>query len=284
MLSALHTISSYPPDLADPVFAHYPAMKFGHRQSVDRFADMLVPLAVRMVTQSQPPVREWVLTSPSLRGLPCGANLVCRALHPRLCRALPDGFTLDFEAAAHVGPWPQIQDAAEFEQYGEYSKQSVEVRRAIRLGIDRNIAFDAEKIRGRGVIYFNDINVTGAQMERTKAVYAPAQPEALHWLLIVNVEAGIGRRFPHVENEINRSGLAELDAFVSFLQTADLQYTGKLVSRLLAYDAATLERIFRSLDPFRRRGLRQAILDEDRYGSAFFEEKLQVVDRAALSA
>ena len=91
MLSALHTISTYPFDPGVALFAHYPAMKFGHRQSVDHFAELLAPMAFKAIVSAPLKDRGWVLTSPPLQGLPSGANLVCRAIWGILAKSLPDG-------------------------------------------------------------------------------------------------------------------------------------------------------------------------------------------------
>src|SRR5271170_6864905 len=79
LLSALHTIQDYPFALNDPIFAQYPAMKLGHSESVDCFARLLAPMIRQWMVHTPPADRDWVLTSPPLQGLPCGANLVCRA-------------------------------------------------------------------------------------------------------------------------------------------------------------------------------------------------------------
>src|SRR5262245_26921126 len=88
--SALTSISAYPLDLNGQIFAHYPAMKLGHQQSVDYFAELLTPIALQMSAGMPAEDGGWVLTSPPLWGLPCGANLVCRAIHARLVSALPE--------------------------------------------------------------------------------------------------------------------------------------------------------------------------------------------------
>jgi len=61
VLRALHTITSYPPDLRHPVFAHYPAMKYGERPAIDHYARLLAPLAGAMITQKRS--SEWVMAS-----------------------------------------------------------------------------------------------------------------------------------------------------------------------------------------------------------------------------
>ncbi len=278
MLSALHTVTTYPPDLSDPIFAHYPAMKFGGREAVRHFAQALAPAARRLIAQSDG--RDWVLTSPILQGLPCGANLVCAALHGILAGTLPDGIALKLETLDVRAPVP-IEDALGFERYNEYSKLDLETRRALHPDPAPDSGCEGERFADRSVIFVNDINVTGTQMRWVGKLPRLARVKTLDWLLILDVESEVGRRFPQLESEINASRLAGRDALVAFLRTSDLDGTGKLVARLLSYDAAALGGIFRTLDVDRRRQLHRAILEEGIYGTDLFRDKLRAVEEAA---
>lgn len=282
MLSALHTITAYPPDLSDPVFALYPAMKFGERQSVSHFVDRMAPLAQRLMAQS-PEDGDWVMTSPVLRGLPSGANLLCEALHAVLGKTMPAGVAPKLEILAGDGPRAPIDSDIAFKHFNEYSKFDLTTRREILAEPHHAAEFDLGRFRDRCVIFVNDINVTGTQMHWVTNLLRAAPPRKLCWLLILNVDSDVGCRFPQLENDINNAKFRDRETFIAFLRESDYRCTGKLIGRLMSYDAASLECIFQSLDRRRQGDLRQAILDEGLYGGALFNEKLDVVEQAVLS-
>ena len=269
MLSALHTIKCYPPDLSHPVFAHYPAMKFGERRSVEHFAALLTPLAQRLIAQARG--RACVLASPPVGGLPSGANLLCEGLQAKL-----GGIEVLPLRLADL-PEPYESDA-EFQAYGDYAKLDHKTRRQCQFK-DEQIAFDGERIRGRDVIFVNDINVTGSQMRRMREVLSRARPHRIHWLLILNVAGRIGRRFPQLESEINHSRFTGQDELISFLRRSELCYTSKFVARLLSFGTASLERIFRSIDVATRRGIARAIAAEGSYSGETFREKIALAEQ-----
>ena len=269
MLCALHTIKCYPPDLADPVFAHYPAMKFGERRSVEHFAQLLAPLAARMIEKSRG--RECVLTSPPVGGLPSGANLLCESLQAKLGG-------IEIAPLRLAEPQEPYESDAEFQAYGDYAKLDYKTRRLCQFN-DEDIAFDGDRMRGRDVIFVNDINVTGSQMRRMKDVLSQARPHRIHWLLILNVAGRIGRRFPHLENEINHSRFSGQDELISLLRRSELRYTGKFVARLLSFGTSSLERIFRSIDAATRHAIARAIAAEGMYGGESFREKIALAEQ-----
>jgi hypothetical protein len=139
------------------------------------------------------------------------------------------------------------------------------------------LLYDTPAFRGRGVVFVNDINVTGTQLQTVETAMAAARPAALHTLLILNVAREIGCRFPHLESEINNSKFRTREAFVDFLRHADLQPTGKLVARLLSYDLDDLRAVFTPLSAAKRELLRHAVAEEGIYGGTFFREKLAVL-------
>jgi hypothetical protein len=284
VLSALHTIASYPPDLSDPIFEHYPAMKFGDRRSVAHFAEALAPVAARHILQCESEGRDWVLTSPPLSGLRCGANLLCRAVHAVLEEGLPGDIRVRLEESELAGERTPIDNQTEFEHYNEYSKLDLATRREILCGVEKETVANAEAFRGRSVLFVNDINVTGTQLRWTNEVLRRSLPARLDWLFIVNVDMRVGRRFPHLESEINNSKFARAEEFLAFLRDRDFDCTGKLVARLMSYDAQSLERIFLSLSVARRAMLHRAILDEGIYAGPLFREKIDTVERTVRQA
>jgi PRTase ComF-like len=280
VLSALHTISSYPFDLGSPIFAHYPAMKFGHLASVNYFAELLAPMALQAIGDGPAKDRGWVLTSPSLRGLPCGANLVCRALCDRLAKALPDGQAPRLDSMEARGARTPISSLAEFEAYDGYSKQDLKQRQQFSLPFEKNLTYDLANFEDRHAIFVNDINVTGTQLATITKLLQSAGVKSLDVLLIVNVDCKIGCAFPQLESEINTSRITDLAEFIAFLRDCEFDPTGKLICRLMSYDLREFAAIFEALQPPKRQTLRRAILQEGLYGGPLFREKIEAAERA----
>jgi hypothetical protein len=263
VFSALHRLESYPPDLQHSIFAQYPAMKYGERRAVEHYARLLAPRAAEMIATA--PLDEWVLTSPPVRSLPSGANLLCGALSRRL--------GLRRERLDLVDDPQPFRDEKQFAAYGDYAKLDYRTRCAVQYRADE-VSYDEAALRGRQVVFVNDINVTGAQMRWIGAVLERAAPRAVHWLYIVDVAPQIGRAFPQVEDEINSSRLAGRDEIAAFLRDAELRCTTKLAARLLGFGSTSLERIFRSIDAAKRRGLLEALYADATYASEFLKRKL----------
>ena len=283
MLSALHTISSYPFDPAAPVFKHYPAMKFGHRQSVDHFAKLLAPMAFEAIVNAPREDQGWVLTSPPLQGLPSGANLMCRAIWGILARSLPDGLAPRLDTLQVQGRRKPIGNQADFERYNEYSKQDLKTRQHFDLAREERASCDVSNFAGRRAVFVNDINVTGTQLASITKLLHGAGVKSLDVLLIVNVDRQVGCAFPQLENEINTSKIAELPEFTAFLRDCEFEATGKLISRLMSHDPDKLAAIFEALRPPTRQMLHRAILQEGLYGGPLFKHMMQVVERAVLN-
>jgi hypothetical protein len=281
MLSALHTIKTYPFDLAAPIFAHYPAMKFGHLDSVRAFAELLAPVAVRMIGDAPAKDAGWVLTSPPQYRLPSGANLVCRALCGLLAEALPNGRAPQLASIAVQRSRRPLRTAAEFEDYNGYSKLDLKRRHqqySTRVG---SVICNVADFADRPALFVNDINVTGTQLAEITHLLHNARVKSLDILLIVQVDRGIGSEFPQLEHEINTSRINELHEFVTCLRDGEFEPTAKLIWRLLSHDADALAAILEALGEPKRRLLYRAILQEDLYGGPLFEEKMQIVRRAA---
>jgi hypothetical protein len=280
VLSALHTISSYPFDLGSPIFAHYPAMKFGHLASVNYFAKLLAPMALQAIADVPAKDHGWVLTSPPLRGLPCGANLVCRAICGQLGKALPDGQAPRLHSMEARGARTPISSLAEFEAYDVYSKRDLKQRQQFYLPFEKKVTYDLANFEGRHAIFVNDINVTGTQLATITKLLQSAGVKSLDVLLIVNVDRKIGCAFPQLESEINTSRIADLAEFTAFLSDCEFDPTGKLICRLMSHNPHEFAAIFEALRPPQRQMLHRAILREGLYGGPLFKEKIEAVERA----
>lgn len=279
MLNALHTIDGYPLDMDAAVFEHYPAMKLGHRTSALYFAERLAPIARQWITREQN--SDWVLTSPPLQGLPCGANLICRALFDILVRSLPSGRMPLFDALEIQGKRLPIQNEADFVRYNEYSKQNLKTRQDFHLEGAEPAQYDLANFVGRRAIFVNDINVTGTQLGSIESLLRQAGATSIDVLLVVNVERRIGQAFPQLENEINVSRLSAFEEFTAYLRDCDFQCTGKLISRLMSHTIEELAFIFRTFDAAKCEMIRDAIITEGLYGGVLFRDKMRIVERAA---
>jgi orotate phosphoribosyltransferase len=280
MLSALHTISTYPFELENPVLARYPMMKFGHVQSVNYFAELLAPMALQAITEVPEQDQGWVLTSSPTQGLPNGANLVCRAICDRLAKALPDRQAPRLGSMAILGPRLALRKPADMKLHNDYSRYDLNQRRQFHLALDDAAVYDLTNFAGRQVLFVNDINVTGTQLASITKLLQNAGIKCLGVLLIVNVYRNIGCAFPQLENEINTSRISNLAEFTSFLRDCEFEPTAKLISRLMSHDPAEFAAIFAALQPPKRQMLHRAILQEGLYAGKLFREKLEVVERA----
>jgi hypothetical protein len=267
LLRAFHRIHTYPFDLNHPVFARYPAMKFGDLGAARHYAGLLTPLAARLMQARG----HHVLTSPAIRTLPSGANLVCESLY----RALRErGVDCGIETLHLHDETVPFEDEADLRATGDYAKLDFSARSQSRRDESEGIRFDPEQFRGRDVVFVNDINVTGAQMQSMQALISRANPRSLNWLFIVDVAPEIGRRHPALEDEINHARLAEDDELIPFLRRAELRYTGKFVARLLSFGTQRLRRIFHELDTTTRNAIREAVAQEGSYSRSVFREKI----------
>lgn len=283
MLSALYTVTRYPLDLSAPVFAHYPAMKFGHRSSTLHYARALAPLARRTIRERSPDNRGWVLTSAPREGLPCGAALVAQALHGMLQEELAEQYELDFDFLGVTRPRPPIANPDEFRQRYEYSRMDFQSRQTIWPERDREAQYDLAIFRRRRVLFVNDINVTGSQIRAVTAVMERAPAASLDFLVIVDVAPEIGKAHAHLESDINNSKLHGEHELTAYLRDAEYECTARLVSRLMAQDEAALDRIVAALSPGRRKRLYDAITTEHAYRGDYFADKRRTVERRALA-
>ena len=172
-----------------------------------------------------------------------------------------------------------FEDEAELRAKGDYAKLDFSARSQSRRDrrSSESIQFDPEQFRGRDVVFadFNDINVTGAQMQSMQALISradTAKPElALHRRRRAGdrpAPSGSGRR------DRSRAALPRTTGSIPFLRRAELRYTGKFVARLLSFGTQRLRRIFHELDTTTRNAIREAVAQEGSYSHSVFTEKI----------
>ena len=252
---ALHTIAGLPLDAGFPLFRHYPAMKYGVRDSVRFFARELQPRAEAIL--AGPPGREnWVVTAPPLYVIPSGANLIAW----ELCRILGGARMIDVR---YTAPHPQgVHD--------HYSNTGVADRIA-----DRRMLHEGEfapkpaeaDFRGRAVLVINDIHVTGVQQEFLRRTLETACPSRICWLYIIRLAPPLGRTNPRIEYQLNHLNLAAFEEFADIVTRAEIDYTSRSVARMLASSDAELEALLRALDGERRARLHRLMTEEGAYAA-----------------
>jgi hypoxanthine phosphoribosyltransferase len=242
---ALHTITSLPLDPRFPLFQHYPAMKLGVRQDVEFYARLLAPVAEKIIDG-----RDWVVTAPPLYVAPAGANLIAW----EVCRILG----LRCVDLRYTQPYLQ-------ETHDDYSKSDIEHRMRNRQELHEGKCApkpDEADFRDRGVLFINDISVTGTQQHYVQRTLDAVHPARIEWLYVVEVDPVQGRSHPEVEYQLNHLSLDTFEEFAEIVARAEIDYTSRCITRLLRYPAAESQALLDSLDDARRSRLRRLIADE----------------------
>jgi len=260
-VSALHTIASLSLDPALPLFKHYPAMKLGVRESIRFYAALLLPLAEKVVA-SRPEITEWVVTAPPLYAIPAGANLIAWEVFRLLAEKSSSNASLRSVDLHYSLPFaPVIHNTVANDQSRLSVASRDQSRRMLHEG-KWSPKPDPADFRGRGVIFINDINVTGTQQKYARLTLDSVEPAAVHWLYIFQVDPDLGRSHPEIEFNLNYLNINSFEDFTQILASADIDYTSRAVARLFDYPAGDLQPFFRSLDRARGAQLRQLAIQE----------------------
>lgn len=250
-------------------------MKLGLDQSVGYFANLLLPLAERMVA-AQPQYGSWVLTAPPASHLPTAAIL----LSQRICALLQGKYQrtkrfstvrlYNLRASASIH-----DDALDLQRFSQYSRSEW----ADRLALIRQNYFEvrADDFKGHGILFVNDINVTGASQEHISQVFAEAFPDEVNWLYIIDCEKEMGRKYPYLENELNNAGIGTVDEFAAVLALNGMRHTAKCISKLFSYEPVVLSRLLERLDGATQKRLWEAVQTEPLYEGAVYGEKRELL-------
>jgi hypothetical protein len=269
---SLHRVTRLPVDLADPVFAHYSAMKLGDAKSVAHYAALLLPLVERAIA-ADPDCRDWALTAPGADALPSGANLLCEAVEELLRgRLRPSIAPRRIDIRQHPGD-PRHPELARADKY---SRLRWSERRRSRA-YWHSLLIDEPEFAGRAVIFVNDINVTGAQQDGMRQWFARLGAASVDWVYIVDVDATIGRAVPELENAINESTPMSVERLAELLVTDGIRVTSKCIGRLLSLGVRDLERLLALLGEDGRAELRRLAMADSRYHVPRYASKLELV-------
>ena len=276
-LYALHTITTLPLDPRFPLFAHYPAMKIGVRESVRYYASLLAPLATEIIT-SEPETMEWVVTAPPLYAIPAGANLLAWEVYRILAGSAASHLSIREVNIRYALPIPSM--TRHLLPGDDYSSSGIDHRIRNRQALHEGEGapkLDPADFRGSAVLYVNDINVTGTQQYYMQRALDAVHPASIHWLYVIQVDPSLGRSNPEVEYSLNYLNLDSFEDFAEIVARADIEYTSRCVARLFAYPQAQLEPLFRSLEATRRKRLHLLASAEGAYTGEGNQAKLALL-------
>jgi hypothetical protein len=233
--TCLYRITQLPLDADAEIFRHYPAFKLGVTAAIRHYAELLLPLVKRLISNSE--LGDWILTAPPIVAhTPAGANLLSWELFD-LC--LRDSkqlslINMHYDEAATAS--------------ADYAKMDFADRVTERKQLSRRLVHNGD-FRGRAVLFVNDISVTGAQQQAMQQYFELAEAACVKWLYLIVVDPQIGRIKPDIEWQINFAPFEEVLRMVS---SEEIQFTGKCVQRLMHLSIAELEQVLRALTRDRR--------------------------------
>jgi hypothetical protein len=274
----LRPIETWPFDATDAFFACYPAMKLGVVEAAEHYAHQLVPLVVDLIA-SELAVRSWVATAPQRVVLPAGANLLCELLVRGVEPLLPDGTTLGLVDIVEEAAERSIADLGQLRRYNDYSRMPVAERQAAYAR--RGLVLPREDFAGKGVIYINDINVTGTQLRFLQQRFPEVEPAVVHFVYLISCVPEVGRSYPQLEAEINGFDRMDAAARSRILSRRDLRHTAKCLSTLMALPYEAFAETVALLSTEVAAGLRRVYDIEARFEGPLFSSRLALLDRQA---
>lgn len=271
----LEEINRLPLALDSPRFRHYPAMKLGCLNAIDFFSAQLCALATDIMSHESNH-GTWVLTAPAHYHLPAAANLLARKVHhlfqerkilteliePRLAREQIEIRTQD-----------------ELNNYYNYSKNDRQQRVIERQRVQQTTNTDtlSRQLHGKPLLIINDIYVTGTQQQFMQRRFNELGSGPCYWLYIFYIDTLLVQDHPDIEFQINNSRLQDLDEFVALLAHPNTRHTARCIGRLFNESLDNFSYLIAKLDNPSREKLKQLALQEGRYTSELFLEKMQLL-------
>jgi len=270
IIHSLYQFRDYPLDLIRPLCREYALLKLGVSHSVQYFADQLLP-AVERIIADNPQYESWVLTAPPASRLPTAAILLSGSICTSLQSKYPGGRFSMVRLYNQQTENSMDGNARHLLQFSQYSRSNW----ADRIALIRKNHFEIspEDFEGRGIIFINDINVTGASQEHINEVFASVFPDKVNWLYIIDCDKGMGRKHPHLENELNNIGIQSVKDFAAILAEYDMRHTAKCISKLFSYNLDELEQLLDCLNADQKNRLWAAIQTEYLYEGDVYVEK-----------
>jgi PRTase ComF-like len=251
--TSLYRITQLPLDADAAIFRQYPPFKMGVVDSVRHYAELLLPLAKRIIAGDSD-YTEWILTAPAITDkTPAAANLLCWELF-ELCkhdRDISSSHELSLMNIHHDRASTASMNWKDPTKSLDYAKLDFEDRVQERKRHSRCLVRNAD-FHGRPILFVNDICVTGAQQLTMQRYFDDAEAACVRWLYLIAVDQEIGRSNPRIEWEINSAPFENLLRMVSCEQ---IQFTGKCVQTLMHLSLAELDQVLRALNVERSRRL-----------------------------
>jgi PRTase ComF-like len=277
IVRSLHQLTDYPPDLSHPIYREYPFFKLGVKNGVEYFSERLTPI-VEEIMAANPDYSSWVLTSPPSHRIPTAANLLCHDIFERMKNKKDTWYNLSLVKLYNFREEGNIdENARDFSNFSSYSSYSWEERLVI---IRKNkFIINEENFRDCGIVFINDINVTGSSQEYISQVFAKVYPYKINWLYIIDCDKTTGRKDPQLEYEINNANINTLDDFAAILDRDDIRHTAKCISKLFSCSIAELAQLPGMLNRSHASRLWNSIQQEDLYQGDIFKEKMELIRR-----
>lgn len=271
---SLHVVETVPADYGEDIFAHYPGLKLGLRESVEYYGARLSRLAEEVITQAGPGPADWVITGPAYHILPGGPNLLCSYIHHDLKNNLPESISLSQVVIPDKTADREIKDWDALNKYHNYSTFT-EQERSELYRQSPEPALEPRDFRGRSILFVNDIRVTGTHERYLQAAFEKMDPPQVCWLYVLTVDPDLASAQPEIEFAINHSRIAGFEEFAELIATRELEYTSRCITRLLSYEMPELENLIQRLDPERRETILDLALAEGRFSGDYFREKIR---------
>jgi hypothetical protein len=255
----LHRVNKLPLDAEAEIFRQYPGFKLGVANNVRHFAELLLPLAKKLITSDSEDTG-WILTAPAIAAqTPAAANLLCRELF-RLCQREEElrSRQLTLIDIQHDSESTVSADWKDPTKSQDYARLDFADRVTERERFSQRLLGNVE-FHGRPVLFVNDICVTGAQQHTMQRYFERVEAAGVRWLYVIAVDQEIGRLNPELEWQINFTPFEDLLRMVS---REEIQFTSKCVQRLMHLSIAELDQVLRALTGERRtRLLELAVLN-----------------------
>jgi hypothetical protein len=273
--TSLYRITQRLIDADAEILRAYPAFKLGADASVRYYAELLLPLAKRLIVGDSAH-RDWILTAPAITGrTPSAANLLCRDLF-KLCkrdRDINSSKELSLIDIPHASESADSIDWKDPTKSLDYAKLDFEDRLKERERLLRHLP-PGVSFRGHPVLFVNDICVTGAQQRTMQQYFDRAGAACVRWLYVIDVDRDIGQSNPKIESQINDAPFEELLRTVTCER---IQFTGKCVQKLMHLSVAELGQVLEALSEERRRRLLELSIRNGYETRGGFRDRMELV-------
>jgi hypothetical protein len=271
---SLHVVETVPTDYGEDIFAHYPGLKLGLKESVDFYGARLSRVAEEVMTQAGP--ADWVITGPAYHVLPGGPNLLSSYIYQDLQNKLPESIALSQVVIPDETADREIKDWDALNKYHNYSTFSQQERGELYRQSPEP-ALEPSDFRGRSILFVNDIRVTGTHERYLQSAFEKMDPPQVCWLYVLTVNPELAAAQPEIEYAINHSRIADFEEFAELIATRELEYTSRCITRLLSYEIPELESLVGRLDAGRKKAILDLALGEGRFSGEYFSEKIALL-------